>query len=186
MQIVSPSTNAGSCQRAREDAIESSRDVVGYDGPNARGAGRRVRQDNPQRNRDPILRGAARRTARSPLHEGLEVFGREQCDPASVFGKPVFMLPSREQSARRERADIREGTELFVSNVDRDSRRLHDTRFAAQLQQLLGEPRFCAVGHDVDVTLHVPPQILERQPKTILAKFRVCLYQAADGVPIPD
>lgn len=119
------------------------------------------------------------------MHEGLEVFGSEQCDPAPVFGKPAFLLPSREQAARRERADVREGTELFVGNVDRDSRRLHDARFAGQLQQLLGKPRFCAVGHDVDVTPHVPPQILERQPKAILAKFRVCLQQTADGVPIP-
>ena len=145
------------------------------------------RQENPQRNRDArLLRRAARRPARSLMHESLELFGSEQRDPASVFGKPVFVLPSREQAARRERADVGEGTELLVSNVDRDSRRQHDTRFAGQLQQLLGKPRFCAVGHDVDVTLHVPPQVVERQPKTILANFRVCLYQTADGVAIPD
>ena len=74
------------------------------------------------------------------MHEGLKVFGSEQCDPASVFGKPVFLLPSREQAARGERADVGEGTELFVSNFDRDSRRRNDTRFAGQLQQLLGKP----------------------------------------------
>jgi len=120
------------------------------------------------------------------MYEGLEVFGGEQDDPASLFGQPVFVLPSREQAARRERADVGEGTELFVRDVDRDSRRFDDTRFAGQLQQLLGKPRFCALGHDVDVTLHVSPQVLERQPKTILVEFRVCLYQTADGVAIPD
>ena len=109
------------------------------------------------------------------MHEGLEVLGSEQCDPASVFGKPVLVLPSRQQAARRERADVGEGTELFVRNVDGDSGRLDDTSFAGQLQQLLGKPRFGAGRHDIDVTLHVPPQVLEGLPKSIPANFRVSL-----------
>lgn len=38
--------------------------------------------------------------------DGLEVFGSQQGDPAALFRQPAFVLPSRQQAARRERADV--------------------------------------------------------------------------------
>src|SRR6516225_6922793 len=92
------------------------------------------------------LRGSAllaeltvNRTLPRPLTEH-ERLGREQRHAAALLYQLPIALPSREEPAGGERADVGQGTEVLVGNVNDYSRWLHLGRMGGQLEQCLSEP----------------------------------------------
>src|SRR5215472_8296679 len=138
------------------------------------------------------LRGSAllaeltvNRTLPRPLtdHERL---GGEQRHAAALLYQLPIALPSREEPAGGERADVGKGTEVLVGNVNDYSRRLHLARIGGQLEQYLSEPRRSTLGDEVGMPLHVHSDIMHRQAEAVLDKLGMCFCEPADRAVVPD
>jgi hypothetical protein len=65
--------------------------------------------------------------------------GARRVTPAALFGKLPISFPFGEEPTGGEGADVGEGTELFVGDVDFHSRRLHLDRGRVRRAPLLAQ-----------------------------------------------
>src|SRR5215471_1096477 len=95
---------------------------------------------------------ATSRACPKPTSCRHERFGSEEGDTAALLRKLSVVFPLGEDPAGSEIANVREGTQLLVGDVDGDSRVSYFAGGSRQLNQPLREPRLRVLGNDVGVT----------------------------------